>query len=268
MADYMQMLRAEMRGERYSKTEHRRGLAPQLDDRSDGSIEFKHANISAALVHLGCPYIDGYKPRGNYQRLLLDGIEGYLTKHPGLLEELWQSPLFDSPVQEPRVANWDGLFVDPPEPRPLPADAKPWTMRRLRKVDFVRRDAENRRLGELGERLVVLAERQRLQQAGRDDLAERVEWVAHDWGDGAGFDVLSFDARDESERMIEVKTTRLGQCFPFYLTSNEVRCSEANADHYRLYRVFQFDKRPRIFVVEGALTAKLQLEPTTFRAVV
>ena len=43
--------------------------------RTDPSIEFKHSNISAVLVERGQPYIDGYKPRGNYQRML--GDEGF-----------------------------------------------------------------------------------------------------------------------------------------------------------------------------------------------
>ena len=56
-------------------------------------------------------------------------------------------------------------------------------------------------------------------------------------GDGVGFDVLSFDEADDSERFIEVKTTGLGKHFPFYVTANEVRCSEDCPDRFRLYRV-------------------------------
>jgi hypothetical protein len=48
---------------------------------------------------------------------------------------------------------------------------------------------------------------------GRDDLAQKVEWVAVTIGEGLGFDVLSFDADDGSERLIEVKTTGLGKRF-------------------------------------------------------
>ena len=49
---------------------------------------------------------------------------------------------------------------------------------------------------------------------GGDDLAAKVEWVAETCGDGLGFDVLSFDEADDSERFIEVKTTGLGQALP------------------------------------------------------
>jgi hypothetical protein len=69
VADYFLMLRAELAGKPYSKAEHNRTLRPLLDNRSKSSIEFKHQNISAVLVGMGLPYIDGYKPAKNYQKL-------------------------------------------------------------------------------------------------------------------------------------------------------------------------------------------------------
>ena len=71
VADYYRMLEAELFGEAYSKTGHRKALM-QLIGRSKGSIEFKHQNISAILQELGLPWIDGYKPRSNYQTALFE----------------------------------------------------------------------------------------------------------------------------------------------------------------------------------------------------
>ena len=71
VADYFTMLRAELAGEPYSKAEHNRALQPLLDGRSKSSVEFKHQNISAVLVGMGLPYIDGYKPARNYQKAVL-----------------------------------------------------------------------------------------------------------------------------------------------------------------------------------------------------
>ena len=45
IADYFDMLSADLAGIPYVKTRHREGLVAQLG-RSDGSIEFKHQNIS------------------------------------------------------------------------------------------------------------------------------------------------------------------------------------------------------------------------------
>lgn len=67
VADHLYMLTLELAGQSFNKTEQRRQLQAKLSGRSDGSIEFKHCNISAVLVHLGLPYIRGYQPRSNYQ---------------------------------------------------------------------------------------------------------------------------------------------------------------------------------------------------------
>ena len=74
VADYLEMLEAERAGRPYSKAAHRRALLPKLDGRSEGSIEFKHRNISAAMERLGLPTIKGYVPAANIQAALIDEI--------------------------------------------------------------------------------------------------------------------------------------------------------------------------------------------------
>ena len=61
VADYFSMLRLELDGEPYSKSEFRRALVKQIG-RTEGSIERKHQNISAVLLELEMRTIDGYKP--------------------------------------------------------------------------------------------------------------------------------------------------------------------------------------------------------------
>lgn len=56
------MLAEDISRRPYSKAEHRRLLAPLLANRCEGSIEFKHQNISAVLKGLGEDWIPGYKP--------------------------------------------------------------------------------------------------------------------------------------------------------------------------------------------------------------
>lgn len=269
VADYFEMLNAELNGELLNKAAHRKQLQPRLDARSDGSVEFKHQNISAVLVSLGLPYIEGYKPRGNYQALLEDVVEQFLHGRPGLLEQ-FQGAKKLNPIEEkfPNLA-LDLLFELPPE-RILGPDgsSKPWITRRPRKIDFAKRDEENRHLGRLGEQFSLEAERRRLLQAGRDDLAEKVEWIAQTVGDGLGFDLLSFSEIDDSELFIEVKTTGMGKFFPFYVTDNEVRCSEAEPSKYHLYRVFDFARSPRLYVLPGALSSVCQLTPVQYRATI
>lgn len=78
------MLSLELKGEAYSIAVHRRALIPLLANRSEGSIEFKHQNISAVLINLGQPYIKGYLPRFNYQKILEDKVIDYLIRKPGI----------------------------------------------------------------------------------------------------------------------------------------------------------------------------------------
>jgi hypothetical protein len=270
VADYFSMLEAESENAPYKKSDHRKALIPQLTGRSDGSVEFKHQNISAVLVQMGLPYIDGYKPKGNYQGLLATEVEKFLDRHPGFLDKLAAAPTLNpADIQQIPSLDLSQIIVDPPEKIIAPKRVdKPWLSRRGQKVDFAERDATNRKLANLGEEFVYNLERDRLNAAGRDDLALKVQWVSQVIGDGLGFDILSFDVADESERLLEVKSTGLGKFFPFYVTANEVRCSDDIPDQYQLFRVFNMGRQPQIYILHGSLSSLCQLEPVLFRAVV
>jgi hypothetical protein len=233
------MLREELAGRTVNKAEHNRQIQKLLAGRTRSSVELKHQNISAVLIGMGLPYIDGYKPMGKYQALLKTGVEDFLTAHTGYLGQFERSPVLQptEPKQPPRSLKQ--IIEAPPEPVDAPKKRAPWSDRRLRdrqprQIDFIRRDAENHRLGRLGEQFGLEVEKRRLIEARRHDLAKKVEWVADTIGDGLGFDILSFNETDDTERFIEVKTTGLGRYFPFYVTENEVRCSEAEPTNDRL----------------------------------
>lgn len=268
IADYFDMLQLDLLGHDYNKAEHNRLLREKLTARSKSSIEFKHQNVSAVLLRLGLPTIDGYKPAKNYQRSLFGNVRAYLEDNPAFFAMLDHAA--DAvPDHLPHLDAWDRCYEAPPDEAPAPDEpSEPWRLREGKRIDFVRRDAANRRLGRLGEQFAVELERRRLLSHGRDDLARRVEWISDTSGDGVGFDVLSFDDVDESERYIEVKTTTMGKFFPFFVTSNEVRCSEAVASRYHLYRLFRFTQRPRLYVLHGALSNLCRLEPVAYRATV
>jgi hypothetical protein len=267
VADYFDMLEMELLLKPYNKSDHRKQLAKQLAERSRGSIEFKHQNISGVLVDLGMPYIEGYKPLGNYQGMLGAEVESFLEKHPDFFERLASAPLLNpsQPKPVPQV-DLEQVIEGPPERILASAPGKPWLSRRGRKIDFPERDAANRRLGTLGEQFVYELEKYRLRSAGRDDLAQRVVWASRDIGDGLGFDILSLDEADESERMLEVKTTGLGKYFPFCVSSTEVRCSEDIPQQYHLFRVFDFGRSPRAYVLRGSLREVCRLDPVMYRA--
>lgn len=261
------MLVLDLSGAEYVKAHRRIALAPRLDGRTKASIERKHCNISAVLVRMGLPYVDGYKPLGHFQAKLRAAVEEYIAGCPDFFDRIEDSPRLN-PEKAPDVpVKTSEVFVPPPDRVILPEESTlPWRELHLPRVDYVQRDEANRRLGRLGEEFVLGVEKRRLLDASRDDLAAKVEWVSRESGDSAGFDVLSFDARTDAEKMIEVKTTGLGKEFPFYVTSNEKRCSETYPDKYQLYRVFDFARNPRVYMLPGALSDRCRLSPILYRA--
>ena len=67
---YASMLIMEMEHLKFNKSAIRRATLPKLDGRSAGSYEMKCCNISAAMIDLGLPWIQGYKPLKGYQSAL------------------------------------------------------------------------------------------------------------------------------------------------------------------------------------------------------
>jgi hypothetical protein len=264
VADYLTMLTLQLNGQRYSKAAHARALMQKLDGRSRQSVEFKHCNISAVLLALGYPYIDGYKPRGNFQGLLLEVAEAQVQHHCALHEAAQAAVL--KPAIAARLPVDHSVWV--PAPRPsrigeVPADYSPRFSPSKR--DYLEQEARNRSLGRAGELFVLELETRRLHEAGKKALSDRVEHVAATRGDGLGFDVLSYED-DGRERLIEVKTTAFGALTPFFVSRNELARSEADAEHYHVYRVFDFRDRARAFQLHGAIGASCALQPTSYLA--
>lgn len=134
-----------------------------------------------------------------------------------------------------------------------------------RHVDYGRLQEESRRVGALGEELVMAYERYRLRDAGRPDLAGTVQWVAKEIGDGLGYDVLSFELSGE-ELYIEVKSTSLAAETPFYFSSAELDFARRHLQTYALYRVSQVDDSPQFFVLRGPEITNLEMVPVTYQA--
>ena len=224
------------------------------------------------LIALGYPYITGYKPFAHHQQLLFDVVSQRLGQATEL-QRLVAADV-DADVDSPSVEDILSARVSPPEPPtrrthvaepPAPAYGRSQAGTSTVKVDYLKREAANAALGAAGEKFVIDYERARLVYEGRDNLAASIEHISETRGDGAGFDILSFDENGK-ERLIEVKTTRYGAQTPFYVTRNELRVSEREAERYNLYRVFTFRKDPKLFLVHGAFSEKFDLNPTQYVA--
>ena len=264
--DYLAMLAAELAGVPYSKAAHRRKLQKTLADRSEASIEFKHANISAILVEAGFPYISGYKPRSNYQALLADVLAERLEREKPLLELAVVDA--DRPIVVPEVE--DILAVLTAKPRlSVPAKTEGFSELKPNKIrlttNYLEREARNRSLGSAGEAFILNYERARLVHLGKEQLASRIEHTARVRGDYEGYDILSFEESGR-ERFIEVKTTKYGGETPFYVSRNEVAVSNRESAKYQVYRLFDFRQKPRLYTLPGAIEANCILSPTTYLA--
>jgi hypothetical protein len=256
VTDYFSMLRDEAAGLAFNKAAHNRALQSQID-RSEGSIEFKHRNISAVLERIGLQPINGYLPAANIQRALIGAVERYLDTN--------QAVLHPERRIVPELAERPALFLQNPPEHAVP-EAQPEVLKRLiRKFDPAERDFRNRTLGRNGEELVFEWEREHLERAGRTDLAKNIRWVSKDDGDGAGYDILSFEPTGE-ERFLEVKTTVGPKRTPFYITRNELSFAKERADSFRLCRVYDFSKQPQMFKLTPPLTDHVRLSPLSFEA--
>jgi Domain of unknown function (DUF3883) len=255
VSDYFLMLKDEAAGVPFNKAQHNRDLRSKID-RSEGSIEFKHQNISAVLQRLGIPRIRGYLPATNYQRAIVAAIDRYISENPVALHpESVASGFAERP----------GLFVETP-PALVPVAPRRGDIERLvRKFNPVERDFRNRKLGRDGEELVLHFERQRLKALDRPDLARKIRWVSEEDGDGAGYDILSFDPKGK-ERFLEVKTTVGSDVTPFYITRNELALSSERPEAFRLCRVFDFSQRPGMFELAPPLENFVHLSPLSYEA--
>jgi hypothetical protein len=266
VADYFVMLGHELRGEPYNKREHNRKLQLQLNARSAGAIEFKHANISAILIELGYPYVDGYKPRSNYQDLLKDEVLSRLGQDHSIA--LAAQHIVDAPVTSlPGIRELEEVFIPIPtrERAPGTYERRVPLIQPIRGVNYLEREARNAALGAAGEQFVLDVEHRRLWSSGQRKLAERIEHVSRTRGDGLGYDIISFET-DGRERLVEVKTTAFGSMTPFFASAREVSTSEAHSERYHLYRVIKFRSAPRIFTLPGSLRESCILDAVEYRA--
>ena len=263
--DYLNMLTLELRGEPFNKAARNRELRVRLDGRSHGAVERKHQNVSAVLISLGCPYVNGYKPLGHAQDMLRDVVQEHL---PPLLDLVAADVVAH---QQPiGVDDLLGMRVDPPGNGPAseigeePAEYVV-AHRGSRTVNYLQQESLNRSLGDAGEALVMEYERARLRQAGKDQLARNVEQVSKTVGDHAGYDIRSYDLAGH-DRYVEVKSTRYGKLTPFYISMGEVRFSSANRHAYHLYRLFDFRRRPKLFMLPGDVRQHVRLDAINYRA--
>lgn len=133
-------------------------------------------------------------------------------------------------------------------------------------VNYLEREQNNRILGQQGEELVMGYEKWRLIKSGKQRLADKIEWVSKNKGDGAGFDILSKN-ENGTDRYIEVKTTKLSKETPIYLTKTEISFALKNTKDFYLYRVFNWGTQPKLFIKNGTYESFCKLQSITYKGI-
>jgi hypothetical protein len=260
VADYFAMLADDLAGRPYNKAEHNRQLQARIG-RTRTSIEFKHQNISAVLKGLGENWINGYKPAFNFQMSLVDAVVRWFSQNDGWLRLALGGQALSG------LREQTALWVGPPPT--LSNEAPPQELEQVqfiaRKFDVAGRDERNRSLGRAGEERVLAHERAMLTSAGRDDLARKIRWISEEDGDGAGFDIASFEP-DGRSRRIEVKTTNGWERTPFHISRNELSAAEEWRSEWCLFRLWNFSRDAKAFELRPPLEAHVSLTAMSFQA--
>ncbi|MFA5236016.1 MAG: DUF3578 domain-containing protein [Bacilli bacterium] len=140
-----------------------------------------------------------------------------------------------------------------------------------RKIDYVKRAAENAQTGLLGESLMLRFEIERLNRLGLEEYAEKVEHVSLE-NDVLGYDIESYDIDTEghvTKIFIEVKTAATEKDGDFFVSRNEVERSKELCAQYWVYRVYNCrlsSSSPKFYRVQGSIEDNFALEPETFKA--
>lgn len=135
-------------------------------------------------------------------------------------------------------------------------------------IDFAKEALDKKRLGDLGELLVLENEKECLKKLGRNDLARKIIHTSSLQGDGAGYDILSYTPESEI-KYIEVKTTTGAKYSTFEITANELAFSIVHSNNYKLVRVYNLDTknhRADYFEIEGRFEQLLKLSPVAYKA--
>jgi hypothetical protein len=257
VAGYFDLWKLKLAGQTPVKLHKYREIS-EATGRNVKSVERKFQNISAVLEFIGLPWLPGLAPLRNYQRALIAAVEARV-------DGIWhQEP--DNSRANPGLSDVVILFPEQtPQVEPPITSGNPQLERLARKFDPALRDLQNRKTGLIGEELVYRSEIARLNQAGRSDLAKKVKWISQEEGDGAGYDIRSFEA-DGTERFFEVKTTVGHRRTPFYLSRNEREFAEEAPESFRIFRLYEIGMAPRSFLIAPPLDSALILEPSVYRA--
>jgi Domain of unknown function (DUF3883) len=256
---YFTHLALDISGARFNKEALYRSLSHEIG-RSTSSVSMKFQNISAVLDVVGHEYIRGLSPLRNYQELLSESVGQHLENFNS------QSAKAVISTMPEGLAENQSFWLGPPPVVTENFETLPSFMQSFaKKFDPIGRDAANRALGEAGENFIFENEKRTLISEGCKDLVKEVRWVSKFDGDGAGYDILSFQ-KNGDPKFIEVKTTFGSSQTPFFISRNELAFSKERAKNYRLVRLYDFRRSRSGFELLGNVENHVKLTAESYRA--
>ena len=245
VGDYLVMLDKAMTGRAYDPANHQRALR-FVTNRSGGAITFLQGEISAVLTLIGLPILKDHPPRWDFGDSLVDSIDRCLTAKPGALKDLAQPPILLGRAVAPILAEGAPSRAHHVAPSER-------AERLVAKYDPAARDHEARMLARIGVAAALVYEQRRLEERGRQDLAEQIRLALppiNGQGGDEGCDLVSF-SRTGAARRIAVKTTTGGPATPFRLTPAEEALREAQPGAFIVYRLYDLAREARVFRVRA-----------------
>lgn len=207
----------------------------------------------------------GKKPQGARQYKYL-GKLGYLEHDPELENPVYFKFLLldlnlDTDLTESNIKPKQTISRSDNLPSKLSISTEHF--RKPKKVNYAKRDSENRALGLSGEQAILKHEIEKLESISRKDLAKKVIHTSVVQGDGAGYDIQSFD-ESGNKIYIEVKTTKGNIDTEFFISSNEVSFNMSNENAY-IYRVYNFGSEGESFYILDNVEDLFDLKPTNYK---
>ncbi len=136
-----------------------------------------------------------------------------------------------------------------------------------KKIDYSLQSKKFKKIGNRGEQIVVMAERQILIENGNPNLAKKVDQISKR-DDSIGYDIKSYD-NNGVEKYIEVKSTLkpVGFC-NIFISANELQISKVK-DNYYFYIVYDVgSEKPKIWIIKGTNLLNdenVKLEPIQYK---
>lgn len=141
---------------------------------------------------------------------------------------------------------------------------------KVKKVNYEEINIAKRKIGFIGEKIVLELEKEKLKKLGYLELIDKIEHTSIDVGDGTGYDIKSFD-ENKNEMYIEVKTTTAKNPNEnVFISFNEVEFSKNNKDNYALYLIYELDcgnKKAKILKRFGSIEENFLLKPNVYKLI-